>query len=490
MERGTTQMTPKIPFPETPAPQPTAEQLTILDRVTRTTSNIMIVALAGTGKTTTLEMIEEVAEEKPILYLAFNRKIADDATKRMASTTTVRTFNSLGHRIWAKTIGKSFRPDPKKIPDMLRAWIGETKSKWHKDKLWDNFWGIVEGVNKARSVGYIPASHVLACNGLCNNIDDFGLDEDPDESTLAMINILLTRSIAAAYQGFCDFNDQIYMPTLFGGNFPNFPLVLVDEYQDLNPINHAMVAKLVSKTSRLVGVGDPHQSIYEFRGAMEGGMGAAIKRHSATVCDLSISFRCPQAIVESVRWHVPKFCWIKSGGSVEVLSKIRIEDIPEKATFICRNNAPLCKLAMRLLSSGRSVSVAGSDIGVKLIAQMKKLGDSSMPQKSVIAAIDEWLDTYILKGSRSAQDNADCMRVFASYGETLSLAIAYAERLFDTHGKITFITGHKAKGLEWPTVYHLDPWLIGTSLQERNLSYVISTRSSDRLFFINSEDVR
>ena len=467
---------------------PTNEQLHILDLAQTTSDNLMINALAGTGKTSTLEMIEAVVTTKPILYLAFNRKIADDASKRMASTTTVRTFNSLGHRIWAAHT-KSFKPDSKKIPDLLRATIAEVKGRETKSRLWDNFWQITEGVNKARAIGYIPATHAFHKHSLATGPDLIAsLDEDPDDFTLAEINRLLIKSIHAAYDGYCDFNDQIYMPALFGGEFPQFPLTMVDEYQDLNPINHHMVKKLARH--RLIGVGDPYQSIYEFRGAVANGMVQATRTHNMTNCDLSISFRCPEAVVNSVHWHVPKFRWLKPGGHVESLTTLTLSSIPEEATFICRNNAPLFRLAMRLLASGRSVSVAGSDIGPRLMAQMKKLGDSSMDQKAVLAAVDEWLEARLAKGSKTAKDTAECMRVFATHAPTLSSAIAYAEHLFAQSGSVKFTTGHKSKGLEFPLVYHLDPWLLADTEQDKNLAYVISTRSADTLYEINSVDIK
>lgn len=469
-------------------PSPTDEQVAILDKVRTTSSNLMINALAGTGKTATLEMIEAIAPTKPCLYLVFNKKNATDAEKRMASTTTVRTFNSLGHRIWAKAT-KQFKPDGKKIPDLLRSIIDETKSRDTQRKLWDSFWQIVEGVNKARAIGYIPYHHAFASKRLANEIDlEASLDEIPDAFTRLQIDVLLNRSIALAYDGLCDFNDQIYMPTLFGGTFPDFPLVMVDEYQDLNPINHAMVAKLARR--RLIGVGDPFQSVYAFRGANSAGMAEATIRFAMTPCDLSISFRCPKAIVRSVHWRVPKFRWAKPGGSVRYLDRLHISAIPEEATFICRNNAPLFKLAMKVLSSGRSVSVAGSDIGPRLIGQMKKLGGTEMDQASLLSSIDSWLEAKLAKGSKTATDTAECMRVFAEHGETLGQAIAYASHLFSQSGNLVFTTGHKAKGLEWNCVYVLDSWLLGDTEQDRNLAYVMATRSADRLYYINSAEVR
>ena len=219
-------------------------------------------------------------------------------------------------------------------------------------------------------------------------------------------------------------------------------------------------------------------------------MGNAIRQFNMSEADLSVSFRCPEAVVRSVHWRVPHFKWAKPGGKVSILHRLHSTDIPEEATFICRNNAPLFKLAMKLLSNGRSVSVAGSDIGPRLIGQMKKLGPLDMPQAELISSIESWLEQRLAKGSKTAQDTADCMKVFASHGSTLGLAISYADHLFAQRGSLTFTTGHKAKGLEWPHVYILDSWLCDDTEQDKNLAYVMATRSADRLEYVNSEQVK
>jgi superfamily I DNA/RNA helicase len=72
----------------------------------------------------------------------------------------------------------------------------------------------------------------------------------------------------------------------------------------------------------------------------------------------------------------------------------------------------------------------------------------------------------------------------------MAQAVAYAEHLFAQRGTIKMMTGHKAKGGEWPIVFHLDPWLIGYDEQELNLRYVISTRAKEALYEIDSQNIR
>src|SRR3977135_2642616 len=81
---------------------PTEEQDAILSKVKTSNTNFVINALAGTGKTTTLEMVQAVSKDQPVLYLAFNKKVADEAKDKFSCTTAVRTLNGMGNSIWAQ----------------------------------------------------------------------------------------------------------------------------------------------------------------------------------------------------------------------------------------------------------------------------------------------------------------------------------------------------------------------------------------------------
>lgn len=470
--------------------EPTPEQDHITTLIRTTKSNIIIRALAGTGKTTTLELIERASPEKPILCLAFNKKIAEEMAKRFATTTTVRTFNGLGHRIWGKACSANLKLDPKKSQALFKSEVDQLP-KSAQAEAWGCYMEVINAVALAKSIGYVPKGVFPNAKRLVTTEAFHAwLEERPSALAVELIDSVLTRSIKTAYEGLIDFNDQIYMPALFGGTFPRFPHVMVDEGQDLSPVNHAMLDKLAR--GRITVVGDPKQSIYAFRGALTGGMSQLQRTFQMTECPLTVSFRCPRKVVEYARGWVPEFKWVKDGGSVSVVNGmgLDVKGLPEQAAIICRNNAPLFAAAIHLLSSGRSVSVAGSDIGPRVLATFRKLGPEDLKRPQVYDRIEEWRAEKLAKNSKTAQDIADCMRVFAAYGQTLGQAIATAEHIFAQKGSIKLLTGHKAKGLEFESVYHLDPWLIGQHEQDQNLHYVISTRSMDRLVEVNSKDIR
>lgn len=463
---------------------PTLEQSAILDFIATSKSNLMIRARAGCGKSSTLKLIDAKLSG-PALMICFNKSIADEATKsgEFRSTTLIKTMNSIGHKIWADSCASKLVLSKTKILDIYRDLVADAdrSERTHLWSLWDN---VSNAVNMARAVGYIPSNHAKASNRL---IDWHGLERYLDETPMAEVHALadkvLLTCIAQSYKGIIDYNDQCYMPALFSAVFPRFPNVLIDEYQDLSPINLALVAKLC-KSSRQIGVGDEAQAIYGFRGADEEAMPKAVEKFGMSVLPLSLSFRCPEVITSNVHWHVPDIRSFTSGGVVESTENFSIQ--PGTAV-ICRYNAPLIALAMECLTNGQKVDVGGIDIGARVIKLLAKLGSGTMTQHQTLTAIADWQAERESLDSKSAADMAECMRVFVRHGKTLSGAIAYAEHIFkSSSGEIQFLSGHRAKGLEFNHVYHLNSSSIRPGGQEQNIHYVIDTRPRQRLTYIET----
>jgi DNA helicase II / ATP-dependent DNA helicase PcrA len=467
-------------------PKPTEEQSAILEKIRATQTNLIINALAGTGKTTTLEMVQSISKEQPVLYLAFNKKVADEAKEKFSSTTLVKTLNGAGNAAWAK--GRNISLDPQKTKTLFRQMI-DAAPKAVRGPMWDSYNNVIDGVSMSKALGYIPQGTYDHITPLCSVEELYArLDEKPDELAQGLIDTVLKESIRTAYAGYIDFNDQLYMPTLFGGSWPRFPLIMADEAQDFSPLNLKMLEKL--SRGRLISVGDPWQSIYAFRGADVKSMSRISTKFQCQSSTLSLCFRCPKPIVEAARFRAPELRWIKEEGTYEILKDLTITAVSENATFLCRNNAPLYQLAMRFLQAGRGVSVAGSEIGPKIIRIMQKLGPTELSMAQTVSAIEDWRNDRARAESKATQDIAECMKVFAGFGRTLGLAIAHAERLFREQGSIYFSTGHKAKGMEWDTVYHLDPWLCQQDDQDQNLRYVITTRAKQSLYEIDSMRIK
>src|SRR5205823_1686822 len=100
----------------------TEEQEAIVESTSTTSGNLMINALAGTGKSSTLKFIDAKHKIHPCLYLVYNKRNADEAkaSGEFRSTTVVKTFNACGHGIWAGYIKDKIALDKDKRRTLWR----------------------------------------------------------------------------------------------------------------------------------------------------------------------------------------------------------------------------------------------------------------------------------------------------------------------------------------------------------------------------------
>lgn len=492
--------------------EPTIEQAAILAEA-RAKESLLINALAGAAKTSTLVMLAERLPKEPTLCLAFNKRIAEEMAKRMPGHIQCATLNSVGHRAWGQATGRKLSVSTDKLYSILSDLNGKLSATERRD-AGEVFAATLRGARLAKSAGYVPASMRKFGNTLCeleDLLDTFAqqIDVDPTDEWCNSLDKILEISISQAYDGLIDFDDQIYMSCLFGGRYPRFPIIMVDEAQDLSPLNHRGLELMFG--NRLIAVGDPWQAIYAFRGAHHTSMEVMKSTFSMKEMTLSTSFRCPQSVVRNVHWHVPHMRWPEwaQAGLVERLESWGPETVPDGSAIICRNNAPIFGVALDLIRAGRGVKILGNDIGASLVKTLEKLGPGSTSQEAVYSLIEAWETAQVKKAHKariaSIRDRADCLRVFADVGSTLDEATAYAKAIFAASGPIQLMTGHKSKGGEWDIVFHLDPFLVPSPwaikaaeasgddsqlIQERNLKYVIDTRAKQTLYYVNSEDFK
>ena len=471
---------------------PTEEQTAIILAAQTSTENLLIDALAGAAKTSTLVMIAEALPDTEILCLAFNKKIAEEMTRRLPSNCKAMTLNSLGHRVWAEATGLRLTLKTDKTYTILKSLIDALPPE-EKKSAYASFAELLRLIDFGKQCGFIPTGHYEKAKQLMNSEDFFShIENRLTKLEEELITSATVESIKQAFAGVIDFSDQILMPTVFHGAFPRYPLVLIDEAQDLSALNHATLKKLVKK--RLIAVGDPCQAIYGFRGAHADSMVMLAKEFSMTQLNLSISFRCPKAIVKHSHWRAPRMefpAWAKEG-EIHHWTSWYAKDLPESATILCRNNAPLFACAIKLLKNGRSAELSGNDVSKALAKIMSKFGDNKLLASVVLEKIDQWEQAQKTKtrkhGHGSISDRAECMRLFANQGENLGDALAYMEYLNRQHSPLKLLSIHKSKGLEFPDVFILDQHLISNEDQNPNLRYVAITRAQNSLTYIEMED--
>jgi len=209
---------------------------------------------------------------------------------------------------------------------------------------------------------------------------------------------------------------------------------------------------------------------------------------------LTISFRCGSSIIENAQWRAPDMRapdWA-TPGEVHRPVSWSISDLKNGDAVICRNNAPLFSLAIKLLQNKQLPRIAGRDVGAPVVKLMKKLGKPSMLSAAAVEAVNEW-EIKELKRARAGaggnvRDKAEVIRIMLRETKTLGDAIDYLEYLLKRDGRIDLMTGHKSKGLEFDKVWFLDQHLCNLDYeQDQNLKYVIETRAKKVLTYVSSD---
>lgn len=494
---------------------PTSEQQAIIDAAAQPQS-LIVNALAGTGKTTTLTMLAKALPPGPALALAFNKKIKEELEKRFPSNFTVMTMNGLGHRAWASTINKKkMLIDSNKLGRLTTEALKpfpDSKPQWGALKTL---------VIQAMQLGVVPSQFQNARSlipdtpQVWEEIDEsFSLGLTADERKLG--RRILIASIEEGFNGCITFDDQIYLPVVFSGSFPRFPTVLVDEAQDLSPLNHQMLKRV--SAGKLIVVGDPRQAIYAFRGADHNSMESLKALRSEWIeLPLNTTFRCPKNVVYRQHKHAPQYRAAPSAphGTIRDLTAEGPWTWPQvsagakgEIAVLCRNNAPLLTMAFKLLRQGVGVNMLGRDIGRGLSALCKKVSpDLTLSIEPFVVKLTDWFEGESSKAEAngdaskldSLTDRFECIKTVIENKSprTVKALIFELDTLFQKdNGLVTLATGHKAKGLEWHTVVHLDPWRIPSKFaktpadqtQEFNLQYVLETRTKDTLILANLKD--
>jgi UvrD-like helicase C-terminal domain len=194
-------------------------------------------------------------------------------------------------------------------------------------------------------------------------------------------------------------------------------------------------------------------------------------------------------------------------GEVKRLETYIVADFPSSGCILCRNTAPLVAFAYSLLKRDVPCRILGRDIGAALISIVKKLRPIDLDD--FLSKLQVWLDREVeraFKEDRSPErlyDQSECLRFFVDSldedSRTVDSLVAKIELMFVEQpmaSRLTLSTVHKAKGLEFETVFILDfekympsRWAAQewAKTQEQNIIYVAVTRAKHRLVYINSE---
>jgi len=130
-----------------------------------------------------------------------------------------------------------------------------------------------------------------------------GNDRDPGDPMVRAARLFDERMLE---NGWFDFESMIAQSLRIIQTYPQtaqliaarYPWVIVDEYQDLGPVLHALVLALHEQASvHVAAFGDPDQSVMGFTGADPRYLNSLASRPDFLDISLSLNYRCGQAII-------------------------------------------------------------------------------------------------------------------------------------------------------------------------------------------------
>lgn len=484
---------------------PTPHQEAIFDFIQTGTGNGIVSAVAGSGKTTTIEeAARRVNSAKTIIYLVFNKRNAEEAVKRMPSNTLAKTFHSLGYGAWAKHMNGRVKVSQYKCNNIIRNEFSE-----EENYIYRYFVLKLVSLAKGNGIGFLLDDEIYNWENL---VDYFDVDLDTKEGNV-QDGIKIARKVLEISNNSLfevDFDDMLYLPILHQIEFKTYDFVFVDEAQDTNGVQRKILKEILHSKSRFIAVGDPYQAIYGFRGASSDAMSLIQNDFSCTSLPLTTSFRCAKNIVKEANEFCPTIRATEDAIDGTIFHQEIDENFYEKVTakdlILCRNTAPLIDVAYTLINSGVGCIVLGRDIGKGLISLIKKIGGRDIPNFSHNLENYERREVaiFISKGKENRafalQDKVTCIEIMMENLKedeySLNGLIDNIEKMFkDQKGNlITLCTVHKAKGLEAETVYILDRFSLMPSRwarqdwqleQEDNLIYVAITRAKKKLVYLS-----
>lgn len=475
-------------------------QSTIFDFVKTGSGNAIVKAVAGSGKTTTIvEALSQVYGTS--IFLAFNKDIAEELKARGVNA---RTFHSLTYMPVTK-----FKGTKKVEPNKLRLLI-----KKHFTGHDNVYYGTLAAklVGLARQTGVdclVPDTEAVWYDIIEHHNIELESERDSDGKPITLARLVeLSRAMLQVSNNseMVDFDDLLYFAVKFGIQLPKFDYIFVDEAQDTNAIQRAILRMIMKKTSRLVAVGDPAQAIYGFRGADSESINLIKSEFNCVELPLTVSYRCGTKIVDYAQgWvsHIEAAPDAHEGEVVELGEKWNIDMLTKDDLVVCRTTKPLIALAYKCLIARKPVYVKGKEIGEGLKSQIIKMDATSIDDLAL--ALGEWVGREVDKAKAKMQDDKAAafedkydaiMCLINSMPEgkrTIPALLETIDELFRSKDDaVTLSTIHKAKGLESPVVFWLNssqcpskwaklPWM---QEQERNLCYVAVTRAIHKLVLI------
>lgn len=478
---------------------PTPQQQAIIEAVTAG-HDVAVLALAGTGKTTTMRLVAEALPDSKITYLAFNRAIAEEATEAMPRNVTAVTSHAIAKR------ALSSGPLGVKLRRVGKVKVGKGRNE-RRFARWPEQIAPVLGITGPHTIGedtYTPENLTQLAMATVEDYRKSAADHiGPNNLPYAVrhnteLAPLILRYAQAAWADICSPDGQLIFEhddyrKIWIESRPiiDADLIIFDEAQDINPV----LAKLVqNQPTQTIVVGDSYQSIYGFTGAVD----ALATWPADTVLPLTQSWRFgPEAAEVGNQFLRLLGADLQLRGNPALDTALGRVDAPD--AVLTRTNAGAVAAVIEAMDEEKKVALVGGGKAIEDIANAAKdlqYGKGTdHPElsrfttwKQVIDAVENDPD------ARSLQMFVRLVNRYSPDGLIRMVADLVPETSQDPDNQpdVVVSTAHKAKGREWdnvriggdfpqPTLDEETGQLVLPAPEELRLDYVTVTRGKKRL---------
>ena len=458
---------------------------------------LTIQAKSGSGKTSTLYLLANSTEDR-ILYLAFNKSMAEEARRKMPPNVECRTLHSicyqfLDHRLRAKLS----RPEGQYVN--VAGTGSEIAKKFKINNLIDKrgktlLTRAMIGLMIKQTVGkfefsddpFISRKHFPGV--YLADIKRKGINEHKLITEVVKYAKQLWRErIDPNTDTLMTHDTYVKLFELSGADL-GYDIIFGDEFQDVNPA-FLSILRNAKSAKQVVVVGDEYQSIYQFRGSQN-----MMKETSTYGAELPLTacFRFGPKVANIANMILSdkeplRHPLVGKGFDTVVGSyKSDVVDYTKPYTIIFRKNLTLLMEAMDRIADGEEIiiNVDTRDF-ISMVDSVNALrrGDIEKVKHETVLPYADW-DEFV----ECAEADPDAKRLLNIVVSGKANTIAHTLR---THrnsptAKVTLTTAHKSKGLEWDQVIVANDFpsnydkktgeWVGLEEAERNLLYVAHTR--------------
>jgi superfamily I DNA/RNA helicase len=494
------------------------QQEEILSHIEWREGHLIVEADAGTGKTSVIteahkRMHPEIRDSS--VSLSFNRHINEELKLHMPEGVRVNTIHSIG----MSALIRHFHPstnryvDKYKYEHLVDEQFDALSIKAKPAEMWR--W-------KETCIDLIGKSQLTLADtdpmNLLITMMHFGMDSTMD---IVLMSKVVTKCIQRGSNQcsyVVDFNDMVHQVAIGRVKVDKYLSVAVDEMQDMNAAQQAVVFFLLDAEGQVIGVGDRNQAIYGFAGADTLGMDTFRIKLNAHTLPLTICYRCPKSHLRYARTIVPSIQDAPDAieGVVEIVRDpmeiYRREGWLPGDLWICRTTAPLVEQCLILVQSDIPCNVIGKDMAKNINRAISETADiKGFHFSEFMRYLQEWLNRKIelfreQKRSELAisaiQDTAQCIAHLYRGGvdfynvRSIKGLKNYAETIFKKDpqiGQVSLCTIHRSKGLQSDSrvivlrpdqLPHNKANLEWEQEQEMHLEYIAYTRSRYALYFV------